>query len=99
MPERVAHPGGQLRDGFADNRGVDRLEPQVAPVRVLPRGQGAGQRVGVAAVRVVDLRGADVVDRQDEVIAVELALPVQELPDLGAAVRAAEEDRGNDGQQ
>jgi hypothetical protein len=66
---------------------------------VLPGGQDARERVGVAAAGVIDLRGADVVDGQDEVVPAELAFPVQELLRLGPAMGAAEEAGGDDDQQ
>ena len=86
MPESIAHPGGQLRESLTGHGRGGRLEPQLAPVRVLPRGQHGGQRIAVPAGRVVDLGGADVVDRQDEVVAAEFAFAFQELLDFGAAV-------------
>jgi hypothetical protein len=66
---------------------------------VLTGGQGSRERVGFAAGGVVDLGSADVVDGQDEVIAAELAFPLQELLHLVAAVGAAEEAGGDDDQQ
>jgi hypothetical protein len=96
VPEDVAHSVGQLCQRLAHHWRGKRLKAQLPPIGVLPRCQHPGQLVGVAPLWVVKLRGADVIDRQDQVLAAKLALMDQEALDLGAAGVAAEKARGND---
>jgi hypothetical protein len=84
-PEAIAHPAGQLRQRLAHYRRGERLKAQLPPVDVLAGGQHPGQLIGVAPLWVVQLWGADVVDRQDEVLVAQLPLAGQEALDLAAA--------------
>ena len=98
-PERIAHPGGKLRHGLAHHGRGERLEAQIPPVRELPRRQHPRHLVGVAPLGIIQLRGAHVVHRQDQILTAQVALPRQEPLDFRTAGGAAEKTGGDDDQQ